>query len=289
MSEVAIDPKVRIPQIHKRIKEIDAAIAASNEKDWQSYAEDVMDKFFSSSVKVKEFLDNCVEQATKYSHVMSPAGRARNLWRTLTGKPGVISAAARRAQNSPIQGFSSEVGCVAAYNILRSSDFYLKRYGNLETGFPMYCRAVHDANYYCVPYEFILPFIHIFQYESTQGVTDWYKKVLKIEFTIEPEIEMDIGAHDAETHTWSWDLNQLADAFVGSLLTQIEIGTLDKEEFDSALDSILEPWVDKKLRKILFKEFPLQNVREDMNHLVEGFLSRVALLRKDAFKPKDKA
>jgi hypothetical protein len=208
---------VRVPQIISRMKEIDAAIQAAQEKDWTEYAQDTMDKFFGASVKVKEFLDNCVEQATKYSHVVSPAGRARNLWRTLTGKPGVISAAARRAQNSPIQGFSSEAGCVAAYNILKSSDYYLKRYGNLETGFPMYCRAVHDANYYCVPYEFILPFIHIFQYESTQGVTDWYKNVLKIEFTIEPEIEMDIGAHDADTYTWSWDLNQLADAFVGSL------------------------------------------------------------------------
>jgi hypothetical protein len=276
-----LSPDERMLQIRKRVKEIDAAIAEANSKDWTAYASDVMDKFFGASVKVKEFLDNCIKQAVKHNHVMSPAGRVRNLWRVITGKPGVIAAASRRAQNSPIQGFSSELGCVSAYNILRSSYFFLKRYGRMSTGFPMYCRAVHDANYYCVPYEFVIPFIHIFQYESTQGSTDWYRKVMKVPFTIEPELEMDIGAHDADTHTWSWDLNQLADAFVGSLKTQLEIGRLKPEDFNASLDSIIEPWVNKETRAILFEEFPLQNVREDMNHLVDAFLNRVDILRKE--------
>jgi hypothetical protein len=270
----------REAEIKKRIKEIDKAIQESNEKDWTEYASSVMDKFFASSVDVKKFLDDSVDQCKKYSHVVSPAGRVRNLWRTLTGKPGVIAAAARRAQNSPIQGFSSEVGCVASYNTLASSYRYLKRFGGLNENFPMLCRAVHDANYYCVPYAMAIPFLHIFQYESSQGVADWYKRVIGVEFTIEPEIEIDIGAHDADLHTWSWDLNQLATAFVGSLKTQIEIGTLQKKNFDKSLNAILLPWQDHTTRDYLFRKFPLQNVREDMNHLVDKFLVEVEVKRR---------
>lgn len=275
------DWRKRVSDIEFKLKDIEVKLKEAEEKDWTAYAQETMDKFFEASVKVKQYLDNSVAQAVRHLHVISPAGRVRNLWRVLSGKPGVIAAASRRAQNSPIQGFSSEMGCVSAYKILKSSYFYLKKYGSLKTGFPKYSRAVHDANYYMVPYESVIPFIHIFQYEATQGVADWYAKVMKVPFTIEPEIEMDIGAHDAATHTWSWDLVQLATIFVESLKTQIEIGTLNPEDFDASLDAIVRPWADQTTRDVLFSRFPLQNVREDMNHLVEACLEKVEVLRKE--------
>lgn len=269
----------RMLQIKKRVQEIDEAIIASQEKDWTAYASDVMKKFFGASKKVEEFLQNSVDQVTKYSHVVAPSGRVRNLWRTIVGKPQVIAAAARRAQNSPIQGFSSEMGCVAAYLILRSSYLYLKKFGDLAD-YPKYCRAVHDANYYCVPYAAILPFIHIFQYEMTQGVADWYEKLLGLKFTIEPEVEMDIGAHDAATETWDWDAVKLADAIFIGLKTQIEIGTLKREDLDISLQVITAPWRNKQRRGYLFDKFPLQNVRElDHNAYVGKFLTRLRALR----------
>lgn len=262
-------------QIRRRVKEIDKAILEAQEKDWVEYAGGVMDKFFEASPKVKEFLDNCVSQSTKYSHVMAPSGRVRNLWRTITGKPHIIAAAARRAQNSPIQGFSSEMGCVAAYNILKSSYFYLKEFGDLDD-FPKYCRAVHDANYYAVPYAMLLPFIHIFQYDMTQGVADWYKRYFKLKFTIEPEIEMDIGAHDAASETWNWDITQLADVIFLSLKVQIEIGTLKDENLEDALSKITKPWRSRASRDHLFQKFPLQNVRDlDYNTYVKNFMIRI--------------
>lgn len=270
-----IDPQERMLQIRRRVKEIDSAILEAQEKDWVEYAAGVMDKFFEASPKVKKFLDNCVNQATRYSHVMAPSGRVRNLWRTITGKPHIIAAAARRAQNSPIQGFSSEMGCVAAYNILKSSYFYLKEFGDL-TDFPKYCRAVHDANYYAVPYRMLLPFIHIFQYDMTQGVADWYEKYFNLKFTIEPEIEMDIGAHDAASETWNWDITQLADVIFLSLKVQIEIGTLADSDLEDALAQITKPWRNRKSRDHLFEKFPLQNVRDlDYDVYVKNFLSRM--------------
>ena len=274
-TEAQVDPRERMLQIRRRVKEIDAAIEAAQEKDWKEYAGGVMDKFFDASPEVKKFLDNCVAQATKYSHVTAPSGRVRNLWRTITGRPQVIAAAARRAQNSPIQGFSSEMGCVAAYNILRSCYFYLKEFGDLAD-FPKYCRAVHDANYYCVPYAALLPFVHIFQYEMTQGVADWYEEHFGLKFTIEPEIEMDIGAHDAASETWNWDITLLADVIFTGLKVQIEISTLEDEELEDAVATLIEPWRNKKSRAYLFENFPLQNVRDlDYNKYVNQFLERM--------------
>lgn len=276
-----LDPQAR--------KKEEAALAAElkviEERDWTEYAQEVMTKFFDASPLVKKMLEEAVARTRKYLHVISPAGRCRNLWRVLTGRPGVIAAASRRAQNGPIQGFSSESGSVAAYNTLQTSYFYIKECyqrsladkeafrETLSRMFPKYSRAVHDANYFYVPYEFVLPFVYITQHESTLGLADWYHRVFGLKFTIEPEIEFDLGVCDARAQTWDWTTTNLVDAIFKALVDHAKLKRLDEDDIPSTYAMILKPWTDKGQRKELNERFPLLGV-VDIDDQIEIALER---------------
>jgi len=272
--------KSELPESERKklIRAVERKIKDCEEKDWTAYAQEVIDKMFSSSPKLKEFLENSVNQAKRYLHVVSPVGRTRNLWRVLTGKPGVIAAAARRAQNSRIQGFSSETGMVASYDTLQHSYFYIRdTERDLETCFPKYSRAVHDANYFYVPYDFILPFIHITQHVSALGLAESYYKNFGLKFTIEPEIELEIGAHDAGAETWDWTLVNLANVLFNSLKEQVEIGRLNRKELPGVMKRIVSPWSDLDERRSLCEKYPLLGVAE-LDDQIETFLAETKRL-----------
>lgn len=271
----------------KLIIEVQAKIVECEEKDWTAYAQDVIDKMFSSSPMLKKFLESSVSLARKYGHVVSPAGRVRNLWRVLTGRPGVVSAASRRAQNSPIQGFSSETGMVASYDTLQTSYYYIKETErDLDVCFPKYSRAVHDANYFYVPYEFIIPFLHITNHVSALGLAKSYKDNLGVHFTIEPEIELEIGSNDAEAETWDWTLPQLAEVIFNSLTSQIAIGRLEAKDLPAVLTTIVKPWADIEERHVLCERYPLLGVKE-LDDQIDAFLDRARVLLKE-WKKKER-
>jgi DNA polymerase I-like protein with 3'-5' exonuclease and polymerase domains len=273
----------------KLIIDVEAKIVECEEKDWTAYAQDVIDKMFSSSPMLKKFLETSVDLARKYGHVVSPAGRVRNLWRVLTGRPGVIAAASRRAQNSPIQGFSSETGMVASYDTLQTSYYYIKETErDLEVCFPKYSRAVHDANYFYVPYEFVIPFLHITNHVSALGLAESYHKNLGIKFTIEPEIELEIGANDADAETWDWTLPQLAEVIFNSLVNQIAIKRLEAKDLPSVLSTIVKPWVDIEERHVLCERYPLLGVKE-LDDQIDAFLDRSRSLLKEWKKKQREA
>lgn len=257
-----------------KLREIKIKQRECSEKDWTEYAQSVIDKMFESSPQLKEYLESCVSRVKKYFHVVSPAGRVRNMWRVLTGRPGVVAAAARRGQNAPIQGFSSESGSVAAYETLQTSYYYIKETErDFDACFPKYSRAVHDANYFYVPYEFIIPFLHITQHVSALGLAEWYHRTFGLKFTIEPEIELEIGAHDAQAETWDWTLPQLAEVIFNALKEQVVLKRLRAKDLPGAYALIVQPWVDKEERAVLCEKFPLLGVK-DLDDQIEMFLTK---------------
>lgn len=246
----------------KKAQDIEFKMKEAEDKDWTEYAQEVIDKMFDSSPRLKKFLEDSVASVRRYGHVVSPAGRVRNLWRVFTGRSGVLAAASRRAQNSPIQGFSSESGSIAAYETLKTSDLYIKEKELDEDLFPKYSRAVHDANYFYVPYEFVLYFLHITQHVSALGLAKWYEDVMGVPFTIEPEIELEIGANDASAEAWDWTTSNLMDCIFNALKEHAAMGRLDENEIPTVFKTILQPWLDKDTRQELCERFPLLGVRD---------------------------
>jgi DNA polymerase I-like protein with 3'-5' exonuclease and polymerase domains len=225
-------------------------------------AASIADGLFAEFPVGAKWLEAAILQVKKYGYVMSPIGRCRRLWRVFTGRRAVISAAGRRAQNAPIQGLASEMGSSAAVLVLRRSYLFIKKWKTWFTWkhFPLYNRAVHDANYFTVPYEMVIPFIHIMQYMATNGLVDWYDEYFGFRCTIEPEIELEFSASEDKSYKWSWQIPEVPYLIHKCLQDQIALGTLDPRDLDRVFKTIMKPWKDKEMREYLQSTYPLLNV-----------------------------
>ncbi len=234
-------------------------------KEFVDKSADILEKLYKEFPKAGAWLTQAADSISKFGHVVSINGRVRNMWRVFTGRNGVIAAAQRRGKNSPIQGPASEIGTAGAYLTTLKCYEFLKEFGeeygwDMDEMFPRYSRAVHDSALTAVPYPFILPYIHIRQYMATNGVTDWYKEKLGVDFTIEPEIELEVFASEDKSYKWDWELPNLLTSIYKALQDQVTLGQLEEDKFDETWDSVMMPWQNKKLRRILQERFPLLNV-----------------------------
>lgn len=234
-------------------------------------AQKTIDKLFDEFEMGAAWLTDAVVLIKKYAHVVSPIGRVRNVWRVYTGKRGVIAAAARRAQNSPIQGFASEIGGSGSFQTLvECYKFLMKIEWSVKKFLPTYNRAVHDSALYSVPYAFVIPFIHIRQYTATNGITNWYKEVFGVEFTVEPEIELEVFASEDQSYKWDWEIPHLLTNIYNALQDQVRLGQLPADELESTWELILKPWKSKSMRAMLCEEYPLLNVQGLESNILEA-------------------
>lgn len=211
--------------------------------------------------------------ATEEGYVYSTLGRRRFLPAVLTGDRSVISAQVRRGVNAPIQGMASEIGIKASRCLLESyykhSPKLMKLLGHSSTIWKMrilYNRVVHDANYLAVPYLMVIPVAHIMQWEATYGVTDRYRQEFGLDFTVEPEIEMEFAAQDSKSYKWSWSLEELPEVIRSAVIDADKLGQLEAEaekhedRVNEVMEIILQSWRNEKVRHYLQKYFPLLGV-----------------------------
>lgn len=275
------EKEARISELKTSLREKKAKLKRFREtpekKFWEDEVQLIIDKMFSEFPQGAKWLDDVVDLVKKYAHVVSPIGRVRNVWRVFTGKKGVIAAASRRAQNSPIQGFASEIGGAGSFQTLVECYKFLKEIGwNVKQHLPQYNRAVHDSALYAVPYAFLLPFIHIRQYVATNGITNWYKEIFGVDFTIEPEIELEVFASEDASYKWDWEIPHLLTNIYKALQDQVKLGQLPADDLEATWELILKPWKSKSMRAMLCEKYPLLNV--------QGLESNIAAALK-AFKP----
>ena len=250
-----------LDELKANLKKYQKELSAAKEKDWLAHAEGIIEKLFTEFEVGGNWLTDVTELVEKYGHTVSPIGRVRNLWRVFTGKKSHISAAKRRAQNSPIQGFASEIGTAGAFLTIVECYRWLKDHDwDIEANMPQYNRAVHDSASFNVPYAFLIPFHHIRQYIATNGVTNWYKEKFDLEFTIEPEIEMEVYASEDAARKWNWELPNLLTNIYSSLQDQVKLKQLPADKLEETWEFIIKPWKNKKMREELQGQYPLLNV-----------------------------
>lgn len=293
---VAETPREKLKRLKAELKDVDVKIKEIEDKDWKTFAQDTVDKFYGEFSATHTYLENCAEHILTDMHIMSPIGRRRNMWRVLTGRPGILAAAQRRGKNAPIQGFASELGCAAGTLIVEELYMFLRRtrkwswtylsdVGTSAIGYllALYNRAVHDANYYTVRYETVIPHIHIMQHQATYGVARWYEENFDIKFNVDPEIELDFSSTADKTHTWNWALHgtdnikssgdSLDTCLFNALTDQVKLKQIETpKELQRTVKVICAPWVDKEMRDHLNSRYPLLGVT-DLDEQIEGFLT----------------
>ncbi len=268
----------RLAEVHGKLEELDVKLSALIAEDRTDYAQSIIDKMMSEFKDGARWTEKMQALAESEYYVYAPNGRRRFLPAAMTEDRQIVAQQVRRGSNAPVQGFASEIGVRAGREIMRA--YYanldkLRRWLKLDkTNWMMrilFNRTVHDANYYSVPYAMVIPFLHMMQYQATYGVTKAYKDEFNIEFTVEPEIEIELGAHDAQTYKWDWSIPNLISNLKSTLKDSEELGVLEGTP-DEVLDEILKPWRSKKIRQFLQTEFPLLGIT-DLDKQIDSALA----------------
>lgn len=248
------------------------------EDDREAYAQGIIDKMFGQFKKGAAWTNKMQELAETQFYVYSPIGRRRYMPAALSMDRQIVNQQVRRGSNAPIQGFASEIGVTAGRCILEAYYSNLpklkKMMGIQKSDWEMripFNRTVHDAHYFAVPYEMVLPFIHLLQYETTYGVTKRYKDNFGIDFAIEPEIEIEVGGRDDHTHKWDWSLNNLVDSLRGGIADCEELGILEGSPHE-VMETMLQPWRNKEQRTFLQQLWPLLGVKKLDKQIEEALL-----------------
>lgn len=283
------------PELTRASKEAKASIDTLQKAGVTPFlktSEDVSAKLFKEFDKGAKWLERVSARCEVQGISYAPHGRIRHLYGVFTGLKQAVAACARRAKNSPVQGLASDIGMVAAHMIGEQYYQYLRKNNLLpedltqRLGYPI--RAVHDALYFEIPYEHVLPFTHICQWVATYGVTEYYKEKFGIEFTVEPEIEMAFMAREdhEDAGKWDWSFFNLRQVLTKAVEDKKEIGLLDKKEtVDSVLEKIYAPYESKKVLAYLEEFYPMLGVK-NLSEKVGGVNN---LINPKSLMPKEKA
>lgn len=260
--------KAKIAEAYKAGDETAMASAISKfdrilAEDRTDQAQDIIDKMFREFSRGHQWVLRMQRMATEKFYVFSPIGRIRHLYAAMTGIKSVISRQVRRGMNAPIQGFASEIAVKASRRVMVSFFKDRKKIDKLLGRKPSrpikFNRIVHDALYFTVPYEMVIPFLHILQYEATYGVAKAYEEEFGLKFVVEPEIELEIGTKDTNSKKWGWALPELKEIIETTVDEGIKFGLLTEDK-ESILEQIWEPWRSKECLAFLDKKYPILGV-----------------------------
>lgn len=263
----------------------------------EEYAQGIINKMFSQFKAGARWVERMKKSAKDSLQANSVLGRRRCLYAVLTGDRSIIARQVRRGSNAPIQGAASEMGTVVSRNIMLeyydmaevlSSEPFMEGMTAEEIRV-LFNRLVHDASYFTQAYKLIIPFIHVLQWEATYGIAQKLGKIYDMEFTIEPEIEIELGARDDKTYAWDWSMPSLIGAIVNSTLDAEELGLLEGTP-EQVIADILEPHRNAKIRKYLQKNYPLLGVKDLDDVIVSAEADYLDSLKAQAkaAKPEEK-
>ena len=246
-------------------KEMEAQLLVLREqdaKDFKEEAQDVVRKMWEQFGVGRDYLEKVAAQATERCAVNSWTGRKRSMFRVLTGKSDQVAAAQRRGKNGPIQGVASEIGMSGTHLAIKAYDIFKRETKYSPKTVVLFTRVVHDASYFEIPYADLIPFLWCYQYMATFGVAERFNRDYQIEFPVPPEIDVEVSITEDDGEDWDLTLLGLRSLIEATLDKQVAIGDLSKDDRQSALDTILAPARDRKLFKLLQQQFPLLNVKE---------------------------
>lgn len=263
-------PEISKAEVRKRLAEARAELALAEKAlveakadDKLELAQNTMTKMFTEFKRGAAWLKWTKAHAAEHGYTYSPLGMRRNLHGVLSGIQNIVSSMQRKAANSPIQGLASQIGVTAArlINLNVYTAFLDLGYidENTEVLPADIIKAVHDALHSEVFYEMLLAYIHVAQWTATYGVTEYYKRVYKLDFPIEPEIEVEIGATEDKMYKWNWTEAHLLEIVKLAVKDQIDIGVL-KDDPDKTVAKILKAYNTPKIRKYLETNYPILGV-----------------------------
>ena len=247
-----------IERLEKTLRDL----RSKEDKDFKNEAQDVSNRFFEVFSGIKTYLDTVSNQARNQGVVSSWTGRQRRLFRALSGFQAFVASAERRGKNAPIQGSASEIGISGTMLSMEQYDLFKARARYTLKLFPKFTRVVHDASYFGVAYADVIPFIWCYQYCSTFGIAQEWSTRYNFPITVPPEIEIEMSATEDEGFKWDWTMRGLRECIEKTADSLVKVGNITEDEREDVINQILAPARDSNLMSTLQSTFPLLNVPE---------------------------
>jgi len=225
-------------------------------KKAEDVIKELMRKFFSRFKKAAAYLESKKKQAVSKGYTVSLIGRVRHLYLQYLGIDQFVAAAERRGANAPIQGISADLGHTAAYLFEQHFEhvcvkFSLSDNKRTKSGTTSF---VHDAIKSAIEYKKMLVAIQVLQWCSTVGLCEYYTRLFGVNFLVEPEIEIEIGASDDALSKWDWHEDTLKTIIRKSLENQKGIyPELDIDKAEAEIWSVR----NEPVQEYLDKHYPI--------------------------------
>lgn len=194
--------KAERKELREKIAELKSMIGRYLTDDDMAIKEgkDVMQRVLSAWPEASSWLDGVKVEGRKNLYVVSPNGRRRHLPSYLHGSDKVKGAMDRRGPNSVVQGFSSEVGCVAAF---LTDEFVWKTFES--QGLPFEFRLenmVHDSCGRTCLIELAPLAAYVMEHGMTTFPRDFYRDVFKFDMRAVPYFDLELGMRDDTMSKW---------------------------------------------------------------------------------------
>lgn len=190
----------RLREIDDKLAELQVIIDRSDE-EWLAIAQDTMQRVFSGWPVAASWLKEVPAAARKHFIARSPIGRRRHLDAYLHPDEAVRAGMDRRGPNAIIQGFASEIGCVAAHTV---GEYVWTTF--VRHGLPLDLRLVnlvHDSQASVVD-DHLLPIaLYAIEHGMTTMTQDFYRKHFKLEFDSPLAFDIEFGQREDEMIKWS--------------------------------------------------------------------------------------
>ena len=179
--------------------------------------QEIYNRFFGKFPDARRWLDWSKQFASENLYTFSQLGHRRHLYGYLTELRNVMGAMDRRAMNSPIQGFASQLLFMAArlfhlgiINKLKEMNVLSKPKWDDELGrftldpLPIQmCQSIHDSLRTDAQYDYISLATAALQYYTTEGLMGYTNKMYGIDWIVEPRVDFEIGDTDDTLQKWN--------------------------------------------------------------------------------------
>lgn len=194
--------------------------------------EKIVEQFLGRFPVGVEWFTEVQDFAKENYYVESPLGRRRNLWglmcpKTLEDYDPTIAACLRRAVNSPVQGFGSDLMMIGIRNIDRFKYEHFKKTGDYPD--MKLCVSVHDSVTVECKYAYMWLALDFIGRGLTSEVVAQVKKRYGYHFTSEPEIDFEIGCNERDVEAWDFSYEHMGKILRDTLTQQ-------RDEFQHNVD-----------------------------------------------------
>lgn len=209
-------------------------------------AQDLIDKLFDTFKEGGEWIHNIHKIGRSTYHLVSPLFRVRHMWGYMHQSNQSHAAMDRRGPNSLVQGFSSDIPYIGGR---RLQEAIWKRFIKKGKEFSLLqMNAVHDSSELTAKILDLPESLYLLEHAMTSMVHRELKYTYGFEFSINLEIEMEVGFDLSHMSKWDYTTYGLKQIIKEQLeYAKKEHGYNVKKEI---IDQMWKKWDKVKLRRL---------------------------------------